>query len=454
MANRLLIRHGFVVSQDPAIGNRPDTDILVEDGKIVAIAQGLDTVDAEIVDATGTVVIPGFIDTHRHTWETATRGLLPSCTIDQYLGAMIATLGPAYRPQDIYAGNLLGSLEALNAGITTLVDWSHCNNTPEHTDAGIAGLREAGIRAMYAHGTPASAEAWVDSVLPHPEDARRVRSEYFSSDDDLLTFAMALRGPGICRPEIVEHDWRLARELASRITVHVGMRITGLHVQAVKELHKAGLMGPDTTYVHATTTTDEEIQYIADTGGTISIAPFVEMVLGLGHPPTGRAMDKGLNPTLSVDVVCSSPGDMFTQMRTALAQDRIRSFGDDVDIPFTAPLTHTDLLQFATLNGAVACGLEDRVGSLSIGKDADIVLIRADSINTMPLVDPVATVTTSADTSNVDTVIVRGEIRKRDGQLIGVDMPHLRALAEESRDSVLTAAGLTPEWQQSVPAVR
>ncbi|MCM2388622.1 amidohydrolase family protein [Streptomyces albipurpureus] len=454
MANRLLIKNGFVVSQDPAIGNRPETDILVEDGKIVAVAPGLDTVDAEVVDATGTVVIPGFIDTHRHTWETATRGLLPSCTIDQYLGAMIATLGPAYRPQDIYAGNLLGSLEALNAGITTLVDWSHCNNTPEHTDAGIAGLREAGIRAMYAHGTPASAEAWVDSVLPHSEDARRVRSEHFSSDNDLLTFAMALRGPGICRPEIVEHDWRLARELASRITVHVGMRITGLHTQAVNELHKAGLMGPDTTYVHATTTTDEEIQHIADTGGTISIAPYVEMVLGLGHPPTGRAMDRGLNPTLSVDVVCTAPGDMFTQMRTALAQDRIRSFGDDADVPFTARLTHADLLQFATLNGAIACGLEDRVGSLSIGKDADIVLIRADSINTMPLVDPVATVTTSADTSNVDTVIVRGEIRKRDGRLVGVDMPRLRALAEESRDSVLTAAGLTPEWQQTNAGVR
>lgn len=437
MSKRMVISGGHVVSMDPSLGNLADADILIEDGKIVTVAPGLQGLDAEIVDATGTVVIPGFVDTHRHTWETVLRGLLPACTLDEYLYHVVGKAGPAFEAEDVYAGTLIGSLEALNAGITTLVDWAHCNNTPEHADAGIRALSEAGIRAMYAHGMPAGAEWWVDSSLNHPEDARRLRSQYFASDGDLLTFALALRGPGICRPDVVAHDWQLARDLAARISVHVGMRITGLHVQAVADLHEAGLLGADTTYVHANTSTDAELDLIAASGGSVSIAPFVEMLMGHGNPPIGRSLSSGLHPSLSIDVATSVPGDMFTQMRTALAQDRIQSFQDDADVPFAPTLTPADILQFATLNGAVACGLAEVVGSLTPGKDADIVMIRADSINTMPLVDPVATVTTSADTSNVDTVLVRGEIRKRYGQLVGVDLDRTRTLAEKSCNAVL-----------------
>ncbi|MFE2449453.1 amidohydrolase family protein [Streptomyces sp. NPDC021218] len=446
MPSRLLLKNGFVLTLDPALGDLPRADVLVEDGKIAQIGPDLPVTDAETLDAAGTVVVPGFVDTHRHMWETVLRGVLPACTLDGYLAQVIGAIGPAYRPEDVCTGNLLGALEALNAGITTIVDWSHCNNTPEHADAGITALRAAGIRAMYAHGTPAGGEWWAYSELGHPADARRIREQYFSSEDDLLTFSLAVRGPGVSRPEVCVHDWRLARELEARISVHVGMRITSVHGQAIAELDRAGLLGPDTTYVHANTSTDDELAMIKRTGGSASVAPYVEMLMGHGHPPITRMLEQGVTPSLSIDVATSVPGDMFTQMRTALAQGRISSFGDDVDVAFAPALTHADVLGFATRAGAQACGLADRIGTLAPGKDADIVLIRADDINTMPLVDPVATVVTSADTANVDTVIVRGEIRKRAGKLVGVDLARLRADAERSRDHVLRSSGMTPSW--------
>ncbi|MET0931694.1 MAG: amidohydrolase family protein [Aeromicrobium sp.] len=444
MTHRTHITGGHVVTLDPTIGTIADGDVLIEDGTIIAVGTGLHAIDAEVIDASGTIVVPGFIDTHRHTWETVLRGMLPDCTLDGYLASVAGSVGPAFGPADVFAGTLLGSLEALSAGITTLVDWSHCNNTPQHADAGIAALRETGTRAMYAHGTPAHGEWWVGSDHPHPDDARRVRAEHFSSDADLLTFAIAARGPGVTTPAVVEHDWRLARELGARISVHVGMRITGMHINAVDDLHRAGLMGADTTYVHASDSSDAELDLIAATGGTLSIAPYVEMLMGHGHPPVGRSIRSGIAPSLSIDVATSAPGDMFTQMRTALIQDRIRSFGDDVDVAFAPTLSHTDVLQMATRNGAAACGLSDRVGSLTPGKDADIVMIRSDALNTMPVIDPVATVVTSADTSNVDTVMVRGRILKRHGQLVDVDLARVRDLAENARDDVLRRAGLGP----------
>jgi 5-methylthioadenosine/S-adenosylhomocysteine deaminase len=440
MTTRTLIRGGHVVTLDEETGNLPGGDVLVEAGRIEAVGHDLGAVDASVVDARGTIVAPGFIDTHRHTWQSVLRGMLPDCTLDRYLAVVGGVVGPGFEASDIYAGNLLGSLEALNAGITTLVDWSHCNNTPEHADAGIAALRETGGRAVYAHGTPAHAQWWVASDLPHPDDARRVREQHFSSDEDLVTFAIAARGPGITTSAVVEHDWRLARDLGARISVHVGMRITGMHVHAVEELHRANLMGSDTTYVHASDSTDAELDLIAATGGTLSIAPYVEMLMGHGHPPVGRSLRMGLAPSLSIDVATSVPGDMFTQMRTALVQDRIGAFGPDVDVAFAPTLSHTAVLQMATVNGAAACGLVDRVGTLTPGKEADIVLIRADAVNTMPLVDPVATVVTSADTANIDTVLVHGRVVKRHGLLVDVDLARVRDLAENARDRVMRRA--------------
>lgn len=445
-AERLLIRNGYIISMDPDIGDITGGDVLVEDGKIAEVGRQLEASEAEIVDATGMIVIPGFIDTHRHTWQTPVRGILPCCTLDNYFAVMLGSVGGHYRPQDVYVGNYAGSLEALNGGVTTLLDWSHINNTPDHSDEAVRGLKDAGIRAIYAHGVPTGGEWWAFSDLEHPEDIRRVAETYFSSDDGLLTLALAARAPGNSNFEVAKHDWELARDLGIRISVHVGMRLHNVHVNHIKNLEQLGLLGDDITFIHCTDSTDEELDLVAKTGGTASIAPYVEMLMGHGHPPTGRLLERGVRPSLSVDVVSSVPGEMFTQMRTALIQDRIISFTDTPDEAYAPTLTHRDVLEFATLEGARACALDHKVGSLTPGKEGDIVLIQTAAINTMPVYDPVGTVVVFADTSNVDSVFVAGRAVKRGGELLNVDLPKTFSELEASRDTIITAGDLVPDW--------
>ncbi len=442
-----LIQGGYVLTLDPALGDLPNTDVLIEGDKITAVGAGLTAgPNANVIDARNRIVMPGFVDTHRHTWQTPVRGVLPSCTLDEYFAGMLDNIGIQYRAEDVYIANLMGALEAINAGITTLLDWSHVNNTPEHSDAAVAGLAESGIRAVYAHGVPVGGQWWAYSSLEHPEDIRRIRKQYFQSDDQLLTLALAARAPGNTTPEVAKHDWELARDLGIRISVHVGMRLTGVHVHHVKTLHDLGLMGPDTTYIHCTDSTDEELDMIARTGGSASVAPFVEMLMGHGVPPTGRLVARGVRPSLSIDVVSSVPGEMFTQMRTALVQERILAFTETPDTAFAPTLTHRDVLEFATVVGARACALDHKVGTLTPGKQADIVLVRTDQVNVAPVIDPVATVVICADTSNIDTVFVAGRIVKHNGQMVRVDMARLLHRIAEARDYLLSKAGMIPQW--------
>jgi len=443
-----LIKGGYVLTLDPALGDLPHTDVLIEGDIIKAVGQDLSAgPHANVIDARNRIVMPGFVDTHRHTWQTPVRGVLPSCTLDQYFAGMLDNIGLQYRAEDVYIANLMGALEALNAGITTLLDWSHVNNTPEHADAAIAGLTEAGIRAVYGHGVPVGGgDWWAYSSREHPEDIRRIRKTYFQSDDQLLTLAMAARAPGNVTPDVARHDWKLARDLGIRISVHVGMRLTGVHVHHVKTLHELGLMGPDTTYIHCTDSTDEELDLIAKSGGSASVAPFVEMLMGHGVPPTGRLVARGVRPSLSIDVVSSVPGEMFTQMRTALVQERILAFTETPDVAFAPTLTHRDVLEFATIEGARACALDHKIGTVTPGKQADIVLVRTDQVNVAPVVDPVATVVISADTSNIDTVFVAGRIVKHNGQLVRVDLPSLLQRLNGARDHLLSNAGVIPQW--------
>jgi 5-methylthioadenosine/S-adenosylhomocysteine deaminase len=442
-----LIKGGYVLTLDPALGDMPNSDVLIDGEKIAAVGPNLSAgPHANVIDARNRIVMPGFVDTHRHTWQTPVRGVLPSCTLDEYFAGMLNNIGIQYRPEDVYIANLMGALEAINAGITTLLDWSHVNNTPEHSDAAVAGLTEAGIRAIYAHGVPVGHDWWAYSSREHPEDIRRIRKTYFQSEDQLLTLAMAARAPGNTTPEVATHDWKLARDLGIRISVHVGMRLTGVHVNHVLTLNQLGLMGPDTTYIHCTDSTDEELDLIAKTGGSASVAPFVEMLMGHGVPPTGRLVARGVRPSLSIDVVSSVPGEMFTQMRTALVQERILAFTETPDTAFAPTLTHRDVLEFATVDGARACALDHKVGTITPGKQADVILVRTDQVNVAPIIDPVATVVICADTSNIDTVFVAGRILKHNGQLVRVDMPRLLQRLNEARDHLLSNAGVIPKW--------
>ena len=448
--NTTLIRGGYLLTLDPDLGDLPDADILIDKDKIVAVGRNLDVNPrANVIDARRCIAMPGFVDTHRHTWQTPVRGVLPSCTLDQYFAGMLDNIGVQYRPDDVYIANLMGALEALNGGITTLLDWSHVNNTPEHADAAIEGLAAAGIRAVYGHGVPVGNDWWSYSSKEHPEDVRRIRKEYFQSEDQLLSLALAARAPGNTTPEVARHDWELARDLDIRISVHVGMRLTGVHVNHILALNELGLMGPDTTYIHCTDSTDEELDLIASTGGTASVAPYVEMLMGHGVPPTGRLVARGVRPSLSIDVVSSVPGDMFTQMRTALVQERILAFTETPDVAFAPTLTHRDVLEFATIVGAKACALDHKIGTLTPGKQADIILVRTDQVNVAPVVDPVATVVISADTSNVDTVIVGGQVIKHNGRLMRVDVSRLLDRLDGARDHLLSNAGVIPKWTLS-----
>ncbi|MEU6040869.1 amidohydrolase family protein [Actinomadura sp. NPDC047616] len=441
MTHRMLLRGGHVLTMDPDLGDLPSGDVLIEDGTIAAVRPRIDA-DAEVIDVAGRIVIPGFVDTHRHTWESAIRGVAPDATLDDYFVDILDTFAPVYTPEDVHASNLAGALECLNAGITTLVDWSHINNTPEHADAAIRGLQEAGIRAQYAYGSANTslAEYWFESkrVIPD-DDVRRVRSTYFSSGDGLLTMALATRGPGFCVPDVVRAEWALARELAIPITVHVGMGRQAGRFDMVRQLGELGLLGPDTTYVHCCYLSEEEWRLVADTGGTVSVAPQVEMQMGHGWPPVMKALEHGLRPGLSADVVTTVPGDMFTEIRAAFAADRARvnaaCWEADTPVPDTM-LTARRMLEIATVNGAHVAGLEDRTGSLTPGKQADVVVVDATAINMAPVHDAAAAVTLSADVSNVETVIVGGVVRKRDGRLLA-DVNRARALVEASRDRLL-----------------
>ena len=455
MPKRVLLRGGHVLSMDPQIGDIYGGDVLLEDDRIAAVAPSIDAGDAEVIDATNCVVMPGFIDSHRHTWETVIRGIAPDVSLAGYFDIVLDQLAPAYRPEDVYAGNYLGSLEALDAGITTVLDWSHINNTPEHADEAIRGLRDANLRSVYCYGNPNTslADWWYTSTLEAPEDIRRVREQYFSSDDGLITLAMGTRGPGFCTPEVVKHDWELARDVGAPISVHVGMGPFAGRFSMVKQLSELNLLGSDTTYIHCNYLSDEEFQLIADTGGKVSISPMVEMAMGHGTPPTAKALQHGLRPSLSIDVVTTVPGDMFTQMRFLWAQDRLlaheAAFAAETDV--TGLLSSRDVLEFATVEGARVCGLEDRTGSLTPGKQADVVVIRCDHTNTYPVIDPVSTVVLQADTRNIDTVFVGGRLVKRDGALVGADLRRARDLAEASLDHLLQHTDVQPNWVQSAP---
>lgn len=448
MSSRTLFRGGTVLSMDPDIGDLTTGDVLVTDGRIAAVAPHVDMgehPDAEVVDATGRILIPGFVDTHRHTWETAIRGCAPNATLDDYFVEVLDTFAPLYTPEDVHASNVAGSLECLNAGITTLVDWSHINNTPDHADAAVTGLQATGIRAVYAYGSANTslAKYWFNSgeIIPG-DDVRRIRDTYFSSDDGLLTMGLATRGPGFCQDDVVTTEWNLARELGLPITVHVAMGRLAGRFAMVEQLDRLGLLGPDTTYVHSCYFSDHEWQRVKDTGGTISIAAQVETQMGHGHPPVGKSYAFGLRPSLSIDVVTTVPGDMFTQMRAAFGAERERfnatAWAANTPVPDEMP-TARQMLEMATINGAHVAGLEDRTGSLTPGKCADVVMLDASAVNVAPVIDPVAAVVLCADVSNVELVMVDGRVVKQGFRLVA-DVPAAVSAVEQARDRLVAAA--------------
>ena len=431
---KLLLRGGYVVTCDKAIGEIKAGDVLIIGGKVDAIGTNLPVTDAEVIDATNKLVLPGLIDTHRHTWETQLRSMIPEGDFFVYLKVVLQTLAPRYRPEDVYVGNLFGALGAINSGITTLLDWSHIMQSPEHADAAIKGLANSGIRGVFAHGDPVSpfVDWWSPkSELRHPMDARRVRQQYFSSDDQLLTMAMALRGPEYSSWEATVDDLKLARDLDVRSTIHMG--VPGAKPGAVTALHDAKLLGPDITHVHTLRCSEDELQMIADTGGTVSSSSATELMSGQGFPSLQRWLRHGIRPALSTDNESRMPTDLFTQMRALIMTDHIletqrviKEGGKAILVPVR------DVLEFATIEGARTVELDRRTGSLTPGKQADVIMINLDDLNVMPVNDPISSAVLICNPSNVSWVIIDGQIKKRDGQLVGVDVERAKRLMAES----------------------
>ena len=431
---RTLIRGGTVLSLDPTIGDLTRGDVLVEGDRIVAVGPALSNGEVEVIDATDMIVMPGFVDSHRHIWEGLLRNIGTDVPLEgrtSYISFVLHKLAPAFRPEDAYVGNLVSALGAIDAGITTLLDWSHIQGSPAHTDAVIQALNDSGLRAVFAYGFP----WWGKWEERQPSWFVRAATEHFSTKDQKLTLALAAPGPEFTDFEVTRDHWKLARETDARITTHVGVGSYGQDGK-VQEFGEGGLLGPDTTYIHCTTLNDTEIQMIVDTGGTVSLASPVEMMMGHGMPPIQKFLDRGLRPSLSVDVETNVPGDMFNQMRSVLGLQRAIASAQG-----KTPVAAREVLEYATVEGARANGLDAKVGTLAPGKQADLIMLRTDRINVTPLNDPATAVVTGMDTGNVDTVLIAGRVMKRHGRLLHVDWPAVRRMAAESRDYVVAKSG-------------
>jgi len=388
----------------------------------------------EVIDATDGIVMPGLIDTHRHLWQTPIRGLGADLTAPEYRSRLRAAFGPFMTPDDVYTATLAGALEALDSGITTILDWAHIMNSPEHADASVAALRATGMRCVFAFSTPNDQEAdsWYSrSTRPQPPDVKRVRRDVLSDDSALVTMAFGARAPQLLSREIMVHDWNLARELGLRITVDGGLGggQWGPRHYPIRLLRDENLLRDDTTYIHCNNLAEDEYKSIAESGGSISMSPCAEMHVGHGLPATGRALAAGIRPALSIDYVTQVAGDMFGTMRSVLATERgLRSraafeAGKGVE-PWT--IRTGDALEFATLRGAAAIGYPERTGSLEAGKQADITILDTTSLRLSPVNDPLATCVLYASPGDVDTVIVAGKVRKRAGVLVDHDVGKLR----------------------------
>jgi cytosine/adenosine deaminase-related metal-dependent hydrolase/ribose/xylose/arabinose/galactoside ABC-type transport system permease subunit len=431
---RTVIRSGIVLSLDPSIGDLSPGDVLIEGDRIVEVAPRIEVAEAETIDASGMIVMPGFIDTHRHIWEGLLRNIGTDVPLEgrsSYISFVLHKLAPAFRPEDAYIGDLISALGAIDAGVTTLLDWSHIQGSPTHTDAVVQALKDSGLRAVFAYGFP----WWGKWEERQPSWFVRAATEHFSTKDQMLTLALAAPGPEFTDFEVSRDHWKLAREADARITTHVGVGSYGMDAK-VQEMGEAGLLGPDTTYIHCTTLNDTEIQMIVDTGGTVSLASPVEMMMGHGMPPIQKFLDRGLSPSLSVDVETNVPADLFTQMRSVLTLQRALATAAG-----KPPLAPRDVLACATIEGARANGLDHKVGTLTPGKQADVILLRTDRMNVTPLNDPATAVVAGMDTGNVDTVVIAGRAMKRHGELLHVDWPAVRRMAQESRDHVIARSG-------------
>jgi cytosine/adenosine deaminase-related metal-dependent hydrolase len=424
-ARRVLLKGGIVLTLDRAVADFANADVLIEDGKIRDVRPNIAAADAAVVDCAERIVIPGFIDTHSHSYQGLLRSLLPSGLVDpDYNRDIQNNLTLHYRPEDAYAGVLATALAMIDMGTTGIVDISQVAHSPEHSDANINALQDAGIRAVFAFSRGAG------PANQYPQDIARLRKTYFSTRDQLLTLAMATS---------VEPDtFRAARDAGVQAVLHIRV-----NAEPLLALGRAGLIRPRDEFIHCTHLSEEAWRLIRDSGAHTSHSPPLEMAMAHGMPAIQEALDHGLRPSFSSDHSATVAQDMFGIMRTAFDLQRLfvlqRIRRGETNTP--PLLTPREVLEFATLEGARCAQIDDKVGTLAPGKEADIVILRADSLDVWPHNNAFGTVANLMNPGHVESVFIAGKPKKWRGSLTGVDMARVRQLVTQSRDAVVARGG-------------
>ncbi|MBE1496083.1 cytosine/adenosine deaminase-related metal-dependent hydrolase [Amycolatopsis lexingtonensis] len=419
--NRTLLRGARVITMAP---HRPDAehaDILIDGDTIAAVGENLDATGAEVVDIAGRIIMPGLVNAHLHTWQTALRGVGTDWTLADYLGRLHGAVARHYRPEDMRVGTLAGALDQLDRGTTTLGDWCHNTPTPDHTDAALDGLRASGVRGVFLHGTAYSAP---DAAHPVDEIDR-------VTGGPLLTLGMAVRGPQLSTPDTAVADFRAAAERGLVVSLHQSGGAPGPAWAAVRA---AGLLGPATDVVHGAGLTEEWLEILVDAGASLTSTPENELGQGHGLPVTGHLLRLGAAPSLGTDTDVVTPADVLSAARIALAHQRGHDHEDHRratgSFSLTATITAKQALAWATVEGARALGLADRVGRLDAGMQADLIVIDAPGPN------PVAAAL-HATAGDIEAVMIAGHWRKRDHTLLDVDLDAVRDELRESSARLL-----------------
>jgi cytosine/adenosine deaminase-related metal-dependent hydrolase len=432
-ARRILLKGGVVLSMDPRVGDFAEADVLIEDGKLREVRPNVAASgDVVVVDATGTIVVPGFVDTHHHCYQALVRNVIPNGLLNpDYSRDVSNTLTLAYTAEDAYAGEFISALGIIEGGTTTVVDTSQASHTPEHSDAMIRALQESGVRAVYAYSRGDDSPR-----AQYPRDLVRLQRTYFNTSDQLLTLAIS---GAFSRPEHPE-VLAIAREVGVPVVSH---GVSDATEARIMELARAGLLRPGDEYIHCNHLSDDTWHLIRDSGGFASLSVPIEMAMGHGRPAIQDALDHGVRPSLSSDVDVTMAQDPFTNMRSTFTLQRLdvlqRARRGEQNLP--PLLTCREVLEFATIEGARCAGLADKVGTLTPGKEADVVLLRADRLNIWPLNNAPGAIVTLMDVSNVDTVFIRGQVRKWRGSLIGVDQARVRRMVADARDALVQRSG-------------
>ncbi|MBC7780502.1 MAG: amidohydrolase family protein [Proteobacteria bacterium] len=457
--NRMLIKNASIVTVDDTLGDLPHGDILIEDETIVAVAPNLAAADAVVVNASGMIAIPGLVNSHIHTWEIALRGIGADwVSARDYFGTLHGNLTHRFEADDNRIVNLIGALAQLDGGTTTIFDWCHNLRHPEMSDAAIDGLEASGIRAVFGHGTAKpmfenkhadkAVKSYTEIGQPRTE-VHRLRSGRLASDTRKVTMALAILGPDWSTYDVTEADMRLAREYGLIHSAHTygrtGKRVTP---DGMWRLQKAGLLGPDHNVVHGNCLGDDELRMIVEAGCSISATCTAEM-LNCEYPALlGRVERFGGVPAIGTDVDPYFNASMLAEMRRCFFHqrelDNVAAARAGRHPPAAHATTTRSALRWATMGGAQALRMEGRIGSITPGKQADIVLVRADDLNlfaALPGGDPVHTVVMNAETANIEAVMVAGEFVKRHGRLVfdGMRLQQLKTELLGVRERVMAA---------------